>query len=675
MKVNQKIQQQTAQLRDTLNEHNYYYYILDDPRIPDSEYDRLMRELQTLEAQYPELITPDSPTQRVGAAPLSAFAEIVHTIPMLSLGNAFENQEVHDFDKRVRERLRLEMNNIEYVAEPKLDGLAVSLRYENGLLVKGATRGDGSRGEDVTLNVKTIKAIPLRLRNDDYPRVLEVRGEVFMPKAGFEKLNKQQAAQGEKTFANPRNAAAGSLRQLKSRVTASRPLTFLSYAVGVVEGAELPNRHSEILHSLQKWGFPISVHIQIVNGVQGCLDYHQDILAHRDALPFDIDGVVYKVNRIDQQEILGFVSRAPRWAIAHKFPAQEALTQVLDIDVQVGRTGALTPVARLAPVNVGGVTVTNATLHNQDEINRKNVRVGDTVIVRRAGDVIPDVVRVLPEKRPPNTQAFFLPNKCPICDSDVTRVEGEAVARCTGGLFCPAQRKQALQHFASRRAMDIDGLGEKLVEQLIDNDLVKNIADIYNLSHEQWAGLERMGKKSADNLIKALEKSKTTTLAHFLYALGIREVGESTARTLAQHFGNLDKLIPATETDLQKIPDIGPVAAKHIVAFLQQSHNREVIQRLQVAGVHWAAQSEPQTVATSQQLAGQTFVLTGTLSNLTREEAKARLQGLGAKVSGSVSKKTHCVVAGEKAGSKLKKAQALGVKVIDEAELMALLGD
>jgi DNA ligase (NAD+) len=675
MKVNQKIQQQTAQLRDTLNEHNYYYYILDDPRIPDSEYDRLMRELQTLEAQYPELITPDSPTQRVGAAPLSAFAEIVHTIPMLSLGNAFENQEVHDFDKRVRERLRLEMNNIEYVAEPKLDGLAVSLRYENGLLVKGATRGDGSRGEDVTLNVKTIKAIPLRLRNDDYPRVLEVRGEVFMPKAGFEKLNKQQAAQGEKTFANPRNAAAGSLRQLKSRVTASRPLTFLSYAVGVVEGAELPNRHIEILHSLQIWGFPISVHIQIVNGVQGCLDYHQDILAHRDALPFDIDGVVYKVNRIDQQEILGFVSRAPRWAIAHKFPAQEALTQVLDIDVQVGRTGALTPVARLAPVNVGGVTVTNATLHNQDEINRKNVRVGDTVIVRRAGDVIPEVVRVLPEKRPPNTQAFFLPNKCPICDSDVTRVEGEAVARCTGGLFCPAQRKQALQHFASRRAMDIDGLGEKLVEQLIDNDLVKNIADIYNLSHEQWAGLERMGKKSADNLIKALEKSKTTTLAHFLYALGIREVGESTARTLAQHFGNLDKLIPATETDLQKIPDIGPVAAKHIVAFLQQSHNREVIQRLQVAGVHWAAQSEPQTVATSQQLAGQTFVLTGTLSNLTREEAKARLQGLGAKVSGSVSKKTHCVVAGEKAGSKLKKAQALGVKVIDEAELMALLGD
>jgi DNA ligase (NAD+) len=664
------IKKKINNLRDTLNEHNYYYYVLDDPRIPDSEYDHLMRELQALEAQNPELITPDSPTQRIGAAPLSAFAEVVHTIPMLSLSNAFENEEVHDFDKRVRERLGLD--NIEYVAEPKLDGLAVSLRYENGLLVKGATRGDGTRGEDVTLNVKTIKAIPLRLRSDDYPRLLEVRGEVFMPKADFEKYNQQQIAKGEKTLANPRNAAAGSLRQLKSRITASRPLTFLTYAVGVVEGADLPKRHSEILHRLQKWGFPFSVHTQIVNGAQGCLDYHQKILAQRDTLPFDIDGVVYKVNRIDQQETLGFISRAPRWAIAHKFPAQEALTQILNIEVQVGRTGALTPVARLAPVNVGGVTVTNATLHNQDEIKRKDVRVGDTVIVRRAGDVIPDVVRVLPEKRPVHTQAYLLPNKCPDCGSDVTRVEGEAVVRCTGGLFCPAQRKQALQHFASRRAMDIDGLGEKLVEQLIDNDLVKNIADIYSLSHEQWAGLERMGKKSAENIMKALEKSKSTTLAKFLYALGIREVGESTASTLAQHFGSLDKLMPATEADLQKIPDIGPVAAQHIVAFFQQSHNREVIQRLQAQGVHWVAQTEPQT---AQSLAGQTFVLTGTLSNMTRDEAKARLQALGAKVSGSVSKKTHCVVAGEKAGSKLKKAQALGVKVIDEAGLMALLGD
>jgi len=670
MKIPQEIQQQATQLRDSLNKHNYYYYVLDDPRIPDSEYDHLMRELQALEAQYPQLITPDSPTQRVGAAPLSAFAEVVHSIPMLSLSNAFENKEVHDFDKRVREGLGV--HKIEYVAEPKLDGLAVSLRYENGILIKGATRGDGNRGEDVTLNVKTIKVIPLRLQGDDYPPILEVRGEVFMPKADFEKYNQQQIAKGEKTLANPRNAAAGSLRQLKSRVTASRPLTFFTYGIGVVEGAELPNRHSDILQRLQQWGFPISDHTQIVNGVQGCLDYYQKILAQRDALPFDIDGVVYKVNRIEQQESLGFVSRAPRWAIAHKFPAQEALTQLLDIDVQVGRTGALTPVARLAPVNVGGVTVTNATLHNQDEIKRKDIRVGDTVIVRRAGDVIPDVVRVVPEKRPENTHAYVLPDKCPDCGSDVTRVKDEAVIRCTGGLFCPAQRKQALQHFASRRAMDIDGLGEKLVEQLIDNKLVKNIADIYSISHEQWAGLERMGKKSAENMIKALEKSKSTTLANFLYALGIREVGETTAGILAQHFGNIDKLMQATEADLQKIPDIGPVAAQQIVAFFQQSHNREIIQRLQTVGVHWAAQTEPQT---ADSLVGQTFVLTGTLSTMTRTQAKSRLQNLGAKVSGSVSKKTHCVVAGEKAGSKLKKAQDLGVKIIDEAGLIALLGD
>ncbi len=671
MKIPTEIELQAAQLRDTLNEHNYYYYVLDDPRIPDSEYDRLLRELQALEAQYPELMRPDSPTQRVGAAPLSAFAEVVHSIPMLSLNNAFDDDEVHDFEKRVRERLGVQ--EIEYVAEPKLDGLAASLRYEDGLLVKAATRGDGSRGEEVTQNVKTIKAIPLRLRGDDFPRVLEVRGEVFMPKAGFDHLNKQQTARGEKTFANPRNAAAGSLRQLDSRVTGRRPLTFLSYAVGVVEGAQLPNSHHDILQRLQTWGLPISVYMQVVNGVQGCLDYYQDILAHRDNLPFDIDGVVYKINRVEQQEQLGFVSRAPRWAIAHKFPAQEALTQVLDIDVQVGRTGALTPVARLAPVNVGGVTVTNATLHNQDEIIRKDVRVGDTVIVRRAGDVIPEVVRVLADKRPDSSQQFFLQKKCPDCGSDVTRAEGEAVVRCTGGLICPAQRKQAVQHFASRRAMDIDGLGDKLVEQLIEGDLVKSVADIYTLSKEQWAGLERMGKKSANNIIKALEKSKSTTLAHFLYALGIREVGESTAGLLAQQFGSLEKLMSATEKDLQKIQDIGPIAAKHIVAFFQQSYNCEVIQRLQEVGVHWAAPTEQPSAATEQSLAGQTFVLTGTLSSMTRDEAKKSLQALGAKVSGSVSKKTSCVVAGEKAGSKLDKAQALGVKVIDEAGLMALL--
>jgi DNA ligase (NAD+) len=669
MKVPKKIQQKVVQLRDAINEYNYYYYVLDDPRIPDSEYDRLLRELQTLEAQNPELIRPDSPTQRVGAPPLSAFAEVVHTTPMLSLGNAFEDKEVHDFDKRVRERLK--GANLEYVAEPKLDGLAVSLRYEKGVLVKGATRGDGSRGEDVTQNVKTIKTIPLILRGEDFPTVLEVRGEVFMPKAGFEQWNQRQIAKGEKTFANPRNAAAGSLRQLDSRKTAERPLNFLAYAIGVVEGTALPKTHHEILHYLQAWGIPISVHILLVHGIQGCLDYYQEILVQRDALPYDIDGVVYKVNHIDQQEKLGFVSRAPRWAIAHKFPAQEAITQINDIDIQVGRTGALTPVARLAPVNVGGVTVTNATLHNQDEIRRKDVRIGDTVIVRRAGDVIPEVVRVLPEKRPDNTQPFDLPSKCPICGSEVTREEGEAVIRCTGGLFCPAQRKQALQHFVSRGAMDIDGLGEKLIEQVVDGKLVNNIADIYTLSQTQWAGLERMGDKSADNIIKALDKGKTTTLARFLYALGIREVGESTARTLAQHFSTLEKLKMATTGDLQKVPDIGSIMAKHIVAFFRQAHNLEIIQRLQEIGIHWT-ENEPPT-ATTQSLAGKTFVLTGTLSQMTRNEAKTRLQALGAKVSGSVSKKTHIVVAGEKAGSKLEKAHAHGIKVIDEAALIVLL--
>lgn len=664
-----KIQEQIIQLHKTLNEHNYYYYVLDEPHIPDSEYDRLMQELQALEAQNPKFVTPDSPTQRVGATPLSAFAEVVHTIPMLSLGNAFEDKNVLDFDKRIRERLG--GVKVEYVAEPKLDGLAVSLRYENGLLVKAATRGDGSSGEDVTQNVKTIKSIPLGLRGNDFPEVLEVRGEVFMPKAGFEKLNQQQITKGDKTFANPRNAAAGSLRQLDSRITATRPLKFLSYAIGVVEGATLSNNHNDILHRLQTWGLPIPIYIQLVQGIQGCLDYYQDILAHRDALPFEIDGVVYKVNRMDQQEILGFVSRAPRWAIAHKFPAQEVLTQLLDIDVQVGRTGALTPVARLAPVSVGGVTVTNATLHNQDEIRRKDVRVGDTVIVRRAGDVIPEVVRVLPEKRPDNTQPFYLPNKCPICSADVAREEGEAVIRCTGGLFCQAQRKQALQHFVSRGAMDIDGLGEKLIEQVIDANLVNNIADIYTLSHKQWAGLERMGDKSADNIIKALDNNKTTTLARFLYALGIREVGESTARTLAQHFSTLEKLKEATKHDLQKVPDIGPIMAKHIVAFFREAHNLEIIQRLQEIGIHWT-ENEPATT-TAQSLAGKTFVLTGTFSQMTRNQAKARLQALGAKVSGSVSRKTHIVVAGEKAGSKLEKAHALGIKVIDEAALIVLL--
>lgn len=671
MKMTQPIQQQAERLRDTLNEHNYYYYVLDDPRLPDSEYDRLLRELQALEAQHPELITPDSPTQRVGAEPLSVFAEVAHTLPMLSLGNAFDAEEFRNFDKRARERL--EIGEVEYIAEPKIDGLAISLRYEQGILVKAVTRGDGSRGEDVTENAKTIKAIPLRLRDSQFPPVLEVRGEVFMPKAGFVKLNQQQAAQGEKNFANPRNAAAGSLRQLDSKVTARRPLSFLSYAIGVVEGAELPNRNHEILQRLQTWGLPICVYIQVIKGVEGCLSYYKDMLEHRENLPFEIDGVVYKLNQVEQQKQLGAVSRAPRWAIAYKFPAEEVLTQVLAIDVQVGRIGALTPVARLAPVKVGGVTVTNATLHNKNEVDRKDVRVGDTVVVRRAGDVIPEVVRVIPEKRPNNSQPFELPDKCPVCGSGVARSEGEAVARCMGGLVCSAQRKQTLQHFASRRAMNIEGLGERLVDQLIEGDLVKNLADIYTLSKDQWAGLERMGLKSAEKIISAIEKSKPTTLANFIYALGIRDVGETTAELLAQQFGSLEQMMLASEEDLQKIPKIGPVSAKHFVAFFQQPHNREVIRRLQELGVHWAAPTVPSANAAEQPLSGQTFVLTGTLNSMTRDVAKKRLQALGAYVSSSISKKTYCVVAGEKSGNKRDKAQALGIKIIDEAELLALL--
>ncbi len=676
MTIPKKIQQQANQLRATLNEHSYFYYVLDDPKIPDSEYDRLMRELQALEAQYPELITPDSPTQRVGATPLPNFAEVIHSQPMLSLSNAFEEGEVHDFDKRLRERLGVAEAEIEYAAELKLDGLAVSLRYEQGLLVTAATRGDGNRGEEVTGNVKTIKTVPLKLRGKDFPPVLEVRGEAFMPKAWFDKLNQQQVGRGEKPFANPRNAAAGSLRQLDAHATAARPLDFICYAVGQVEGRELPNRHSDILNQLQRWGFPISKYSQVVMGPQGCLTYYQQILTQRDQLPFEIDGIVYKVNSLVQQEQLGFVSRAPRWAIAHKFPAQEALTQVEGIDVQVGRTGALTPVARLAPVNVGGVTITNATLHNQEEIHRKDIRVGDTVIVRRAGDVIPEVVRVLLEKRPPRTKLFQVPTQCPVCGSQVLRPEGEAVARCTGGLGCPAQRKQAIQHFASRRAMNIEGLGEKLVEQLIDGNVVANLADLYILTTKQWAELERMGEKSAANIISALNKSKSTTLERFLYALGIREVGESTARVLAQHFGSLEPLMRATEEELQTVPDVGPIVAKHIFAFFQQPHNLDVIQRLQEeAKIHWTESqpTSPKALPNALPLAGQTYVLTGSLSSMTRDEAKEKLQALGAKVSGSVSKKTSCVIVGEEAGSKLDKARELGIKMIDEQEFLELV--
>lgn len=656
-------------LRELINRYNHAYYVLDEPLVPDSEYDRLLRELQALETAHPDLLSADSPTQRVGAAPLSRFSQVEHAVPMLSLGNAFDDAEMADFDRRIRDKLEVE--TVAYCAEPKLDGLAISLRFEAGRLVQAATRGDGRQGEDVTQNVRTIGAIPLRLLGEDWPPVLEVRGEVFMPKADFERLNQRQRAQGEKTFANPRNAAAGSLRQLDAKITATRPLSFIAYGFGQVQGGELPAEHSAVLDCFAAWGLRTARERAVVAGLDGCLAYYQELLARRDALTFDIDGIVFKVNRRDWQEHMGYVARAPRWAIAYKLPAQEALTTVEAIDVQVGRTGALTPVARLAPVAVGGVTVTNATLHNQDEIERKDVRIGDTVSVRRAGDVIPEVVSVVLERRPADTTPFVLPEHCPECGSAAVRIEGEAVARCSGGLFCPAQRKQAIQHFASRRALDIDGLGEKLVEQLVDSGLVQTVADLFRLSTEQLAGLERMGEKSAQNLHAALEKSKTTDLARFLYALGIREVGEATARTLAAEFGSLDALSQADPERLQATPDVGPIVAEHIRRFFQETHNRDVIAALRAAGVNWP-EGEPERPA-AQPLAGQTFVLTGTLTQLTRDEAKARLQALGAKVSGSVSKKTACVVAGEKAGSKLDKAQALEIPIMDEAGLLNLL--
>ncbi len=658
-----------AALREQINHHNYRYYVLDDPEIPDAEYDRLLRELQDLEEKHPELITADSPTQRVGSAPVSEFGEVRHSIPMLSLGNAFDEEEVRAFDRRVREGL--DVIDVEYVAEPKLDGLAVSLRYENGVLVQAATRGDGMTGEDVTHNVRTIESIPLRLVGDEWPAVLEVRGEIYMPKAGFEALNARARKKGEKEFANPRNAAAGSLRQLDPRITATRPLAIYCYGVGEVSGSVLPSTHDGVLKRLRMWGLRISPEVRVVEGVQGLLEYYADMAARRDSLPYEIDGVVYKVNSLEQRDTLGFVARAPRWAIAHKFPAQEEMTTVLDIEVQVGRTGAITPVARLAPVHVGGVMVSNATLHNEDEIKRKDVRVGDTVIVRRAGDVIPEVVSVVISKRPQNTVPFEMPRQCPVCGSDIIKPEGEAVARCSGGLYCAAQRKEAIKHFASRKAMDIEGLGDKLVEQLVDGDIIHDVADLFTLEQSQLASMERMGEKSAANLIEALEKSKHTTFARFLFALGIRGVGEATAQTLALEFGNLGALQAASEERLQEVPDVGPIVAANIHAFFQQAHNREVIDKLLAVGVSWPRVEKPAVDA--QPLAGQTFVLTGTLNAMSRSEAKERLQALGAKVAGSVSKKTSCVVAGAEAGSKLSKAEQLGVKIIDEESFIALL--
>ena len=660
------IEKQVMELRRQLNEYSYRYHVLDDPAVPDAEYDRLFRELAGLEKEYPELVTQDSPTRRVGESPLSEFAEVRHEVPMLSLDNAFSDEDMIAFDKRVRDRL--DVAEIHYAAEVKLDGLAISLLYEQGKLVRAATRGDGATGEDVTANIRTIKSIPLALRSAAFPTRLEARGEVFMTRAGFEELNNKQREQEEKLFANPRNAAAGSLRQLDPRITAARPLQFLAHGIGIVGGGELPSSHFEILQSLKTWGLPVSTETEQAAGIDECIGFYRKISETRARLPYEIDGVVFKVDDLVQQAALGFVSRAPRWAVACKFPPEEAVTKVLGIEVQVGRTGALTPVARLEQVRVGGVTVTNATLHNADEVQRKDVRVGDTVIVRRAGDVIPEVVRVLLESRPQETHRFSMPDNCPVCGSPVERIEGEAVVRCTGGLHCRAQSIQSIIHFASRRAMDIEGLGDKLVEQLFDTGLLRNVSDLYKLEREKVAALDRMGEKSSDNLLRAISASRHTQLNRFLYALGIREVGETTAGNLARHFP-LDALKSATEEELCEIQDIGPVVAGNIVRFFQDEQNTSVVDALLGAGIVWENTQEEQTA----DLQGKTFVITGTLAALSRNEAKDRLISRGAKVSGSVSGKTDYLVAGENPGSKLDKANSLGIEILNEAELMEML--
>ncbi len=656
-------------LREEITNHNYRYYVLDDPTVPDAEYDRLLRELQSLENRYPELIEPDSPTQRVGAEPLAAFGQVDHAVPMLSLDNAFAESELVDFDQRVRNRLEIEVD-VDYVAEPKLDGLAVSIRYENGRLTTAATRGDGIRGENITHNIRTIASIPLRLRGARVPAVLDVRGEVFMPKIGFASLNARIVEEGGKAFVNPRNAAAGSLRQLDPSITAQRPLDIFFYGVGFASGWVQPETHADVLAVLREIGLRVCPEIRVVHAVSGCLDYYAELGDRRASLGYDIDGVVYKVNRLDWQERLGFVSRAPRWAIAHKFAAEEEITIVSGVDWQVGRTGAVTPVARLEPVFVGGVTVSNATLHNFDELRRKDVRVGDTVVVRRAGDVIPEIVSVVAERRPADTQLVELPTHCPVCESDVVREEGEAVARCVGGLVCPAQRKEALKHFASRRAMDIDGLGSKLIEQLVEADLVSNAADIYRLDAEQLASMDRMGQKSAENLVTALEKSKDVSLERFIYSLGIRDVGEATAKSLSGFFGGVEQIQNASLEELQEVPDVGPIVAAHIHSFFQQSHNIDVIRELFAQGVRPVAPEK--LTRESQPLFGMTVVLTGTLESMSRQDAKSRLEKAGAKITNSVSKKTSMVIVGKDPGSKAEKAEKLGVRIVSEAEIKSI---
>ncbi|MEP6877842.1 MAG: NAD-dependent DNA ligase LigA [Nitrosospira sp.] len=688
MSIPDDILRQAQKLRDAIELHNSRYHGLNEPIISDAEFDKLFRELEALEQHYPQIITPDSPTQRIGAVPLTAFSQIIHRTPMLSLGNAFEAAEVEAFDRRVRQTLKVDC--VEYVVEPKFDGLAVSLRYEKGVFVSGATRGDGYIGEDVTLNLRTVKSIPLHLHAglniDGPPALLEVRGEVLMLKADFKQLNRQQREKNEREFINPRNAAAGSLRQLDPGITATRRLTFFAYGIGACEDGNVPrDKQSRVMDYLASLRFPVARERNVVSGAAALLKYYCEIRAVRECLPYDIDGTVYKVNDLLQQGKLGFVSRAPRFAVAHKFPAQEAVTELRGIDIQVGRTGTLTPVARLKPVFVGGVTVTNATLHNEDEIRRKDVMIGDSVIVRRAGDVIPEVVAVEKEKRLPDARPFIMPDHCPVCGARAVRLPGEAVTRCTGGLFCPAQRKQAILHFASRRAMNIDGVGDKLVEQLVDNAIIRTPADLYKLGIAALATLGRMAEKSAGNVINAIEKSKSTTLARFTYSLGIRNVGETTAKDLARYFGNLDRLIMADAEGLQQVPDIGPVVAESIIDFFAERHNLEVIEQLRAGGVRWeeegagvyqAQPSSGQTASLSVgKLGGKTFVLTGTLPNLARHDAKEKIEALGGKVVGSVSKKTDYVVTGADPGSKFDKALELGIAILDEEGLLQLLQD
>lgn len=663
------LQQQIDTLRQDLRRYEYEYHVLDNPTIPDAEYDRLFHQLKALEAAHPELITADSPTQRVGAKPLSGFAQIRHEIPMLSLDNAFSDEEFYAFVKRIEDRLIRLPEPLTFCCEPKLDGLAVSILYVNGVLTQAATRGDGTTGEDITANIRTIRNIPLQLLMDNPPARLEVRGEVFMPHEGFERLNQQALEKGEKTFANPRNAAAGSLRQLDPKITSKRPLVLNAYGIGIAEGVDLPNTHYDRLQWLKSIGIPVNPEIRLCNGTDEVLDFYRDIQNKRSSLGYDIDGTVLKINDIALQEKLGFISKAPRWAIAYKFPAQEELTRLNDVEFQVGRTGAITPVAKLEPVFVAGVTVSNATLHNGDEIERLDIAIGDTVVIRRAGDVIPQIIGVLHDRRPADARPIVFPETCPVCDSAIVRIEGEAVARCTGGLFCAAQRKEALKHFVSRKAMDIDSVGGKLIEQLVDRELVHTPADLFKLDLTTLTRLERMGAKSAENALASLEKAKNTTLARFIFALGIREVGEATALNLANHFKTLEALQNADLEALQQVPDVGEVVANRILAFWHEPHNVAVVNDLIAQGVHWETVETKEV--TENRFKGKTVVLTGTLTQMGRNEAKALLQDMGAKVSGSVSAKTDFVIAGDAAGSKLTKAQELGVAVLTEEEFLA----